>query len=341
MKRRVLAATVLAAAAWMVVASGPASAHGRRGGCAPPCAPVHYTGCAPAGHWAYVDKEVTCHKAEWVTKDVDVWVNELKPKTEKYKYWVCVPTTVKEKVTVCEWRHVQQPFKYTVLETVSEPAKVKVCKPKWVSHEVPYTWKECVTKTKPGKQTVWDCVLEPKTVTCSVPVYKTVSVPACPPCGGCWHGCGAPCGAVAYACQTVCEMVPHTYTVHEKKLVSREIDVTVCYHEWVEHSGKRTVHQCVHEWVDVDTVVHKCVPVEKDGVRTVCQPVHVQKEIDVCRPQLVEKDGERTVYECVSVKKTVKQSHCVQVPYTTVVKVPVWCPAPVVAACGPVAPCCH
>lgn len=330
-----MAAAVLGAAAWLAVATEQATAHGRRASCAPACD----TGCAPAGHVVYVDKEVTCHKTEYVTKDVEVTVHELKPKTEKYKYHVCETKMVKEKVTVCEWQHVQVPYKYTVMTVVAEPTKVKVCKPKLVSREVDYTWKECVTKTKPGKQTVWTCVSEPKVVTCMVPTFKHVAVPVCgSPCG---HPCGAPCGGVAYACQTVCEMVPSTHTVYERKMVSHEVDVQICYHEWVEHKGKKMVHECVHEWVDVDTVVHKCVPVEKDGVRTECRLAHVEKEIDVCRPHLVEKDGERTVYEAHPVKKMVKETHCVTVPYTTTVKVPVFVPAP----CAPVAPvggiCCH
>src|SRR5207244_2129876 len=102
MTGRVLAVAILGTA-MAVVTAQEASAFGARrgGGCDSPCATTGGA-CQTACAVSYVDQKVTGLKAEWKTRKVDIEVLEYKTVEEKFKNIDCVPTTVMQKVRVCQ-----------------------------------------------------------------------------------------------------------------------------------------------------------------------------------------------------------------------------------------------
>ena len=189
MKRRVMLAAVLGAAAW---ASAPQSANafggklfGRAKGTAPAaaacvapsegtvvaaadaCAAPSVVSAAPAvaatdscgavsAGVSYVTQSVTKYRTETVSKQVPVTVMKMVPKTETYTYTEAVPVTTVTKQTVTEYKQVPktETFSYTVMQnqTVTEPRTVTEYQT--VAKQVPYTYTEQVPVTTVTKQTV-------------------------------------------------------------------------------------------------------------------------------------------------------------------------------------------
>ena len=108
----------------------------------------------------------------------------------------------------------------------------------------------------------------------------------------------------------------------------KEIEVDVTTYTRVPGKTVQKVTSRVPNWIEKEVLVNKCVPVQKDGTRTVCFYVPVEKEVDVRSTKMTEKTGTRVVRKCVPVEKTVKQTFNKMVPYETTVKVPVYTPAP-------------
>lgn len=343
MKRRVLALVVFGAAMWLAAPQTATAGHGgRRGGMSGDCG-----GCGTSYTVSYVDKKVTAYKCETETKDVKVIVNEWVDSKEDYKYTVCEPVITKQKVTVQQMQTKQEAYKYTVMEPTQVKQMVKVCEWNLVTKDVEVTTYDCVPVVTKQKRIVCETVCVPVTVT------KTITPPA-PDCGGGrGHGlfsrlchkkkddCADPCPAPAPCPQTI------TCTVMQKQLVKKEIEVDVTTYTRVPKKSMQKVTTRVPNWVEKEVLVNKCVPVQKDGMRTVCFYVPVEKEVDVCTTKMTEKTGTRTVRKCVPVEKTVKQTFNKMVPYETTVKVPVYTPvvqpaptpAPCATPCATPSPC--
>jgi hypothetical protein len=341
MKRRMLALAALGGLLW---ASTPeAAAFGgkkKRGG---DCdGPAYAGGYAPAGTGggcgytvSYVDQKVTAYKTETETKDVKVMVNKLVDVKEDFKYFECVAVPGKQKVTFQELKSKEEPFKHTVMEPAAVKQTVKVCEYKTEYKDVPtvtYSYTPVVTKQK---RTVCEYVTVPVCVTevvhpapapCDTPARgglfsrlcgkkkKADCAPPCPP-----APCDAPCPQVV------------TRTVMQKQAVHREVEVDVTTYQRVEHKGTAKVCVVTPVMVDKEVIVHKCVPVEKTGTRTVHYYVPVEKEVDVVTHKMEERTGTRTVKKCVPTEETVKHTFCKLVPYETTVKVPVYTPVPMPA----------
>lgn len=166
---------VLAVLVVVLVATPSQACHkGGCGGCAPACAPcVSY-------QVTYVDKVVTCYKAEWREKEVTCTINRCIPRevVEERKICVLVPEMRQEKrtITVCRAvpREVEQQVTCTrmVQVCVTDPCTGCVrtcCKP------------ECYTATV--KRIVCDMVPEQKEITVNICNYRqeerTVQVKRC------------------------------------------------------------------------------------------------------------------------------------------------------------------
>ncbi|MBA4066070.1 MAG: hypothetical protein C0501_20595 [Isosphaera sp.] len=311
------------------------------------CGPAFAGGYTPAGFGggcggytvSYVDQKVTAYKTETETKDVKVMVNKLVDVKEDFKYFECVAVPGKQKVTVQELKSKEEPYKWTVMEPTTVKQTVKVCEYKTEYKDVPtvsYSYTPVVTKVK---KTVCEYVTVP---VCVTEVVHPAPAPCAAPARGGLFGrlcgkkkkddCGPPCPA---PCETPCPQVV-TRTVMQRQAVHREVEVDVTTWQRVEHKGTAKVCVVTPVMVDKEVLVHKCVPVEKSGTRTVHFYVPVEKEVDVVTHKQVEKTGTRVVKKCVQVEDTVKQTFCKLVPYETTVKVPVYTPVP--APCPP-APC--
>ena len=223
MTRRVLAATILGAAAWLMLNPVDAWAFGGKGkysgggcgtgapayvsdGCAAPCAPPPMP---------YMTHTVTRYRSEMHTRQVAVTRMQMVPVTQEYTYTVMTPVTTTKKVSVTEYKQVltEQPYTYMVNELVTTPEKIKVTENTVVTTEQPYTYMvnelvttpekikvtentvvnkeeaftyfEMVAVTKPEKHTVTYTVCVPVQVTEMVPVTHVVSSPCAAPMGGC------------------------------------------------------------------------------------------------------------------------------------------------------------
>jgi hypothetical protein len=337
MKQRMFTMAVLGFAMWLAVPQQAAAFGFRKkaceSNCAPSCAPAPCAmvagPCAPQATVTYVEKKVTAYKTETETKDVKVMVTKLVDAKEDYKFMVCEPVVTKSKVTVMTMQTKEETYKYTVMQLVPVTEKVKVASYVPVTKDV-----ECITYD------MVPVITKQKKVVCEtvcVPVVVTKVIP--PPCessGGLFsklchkhNSCDAPCAAPCP--QTV------SCTVMQKQTVRKEIEVDVTC---MTRVPKKTIKQVVTQqvvWTEKDVTVQKCVPAEKTGTRMVSICVPVEKVVDVTTLTMVEKTGTRTVQKSTQVEQIVKQNFTKLVPYETTVKVPVYTPAPVVAA-SPCAP---
>lgn len=326
MTRRLLILALLGTAMCLAT-SGQATAFGflkKHSSC--DCAPA----CATPGTVTYVDKKVTCYKAETEVKDVKVMVNQLVEEKVEYKYTVCEPFTTKQKVTVQEMKTKEEPYKYTVMVPTVVKEKIKVCSMVPVTKDVEVTIYEMVPTVTKQKRIVCETICVPVTVCCTVPVHtphkglfgglcgKKNECDPCPP---------EPCY------QTI------TKTVMQKQVVTKEVEVNVTTCTCVPKKVIKKVTTCQAVWTDKDVEVTKCIPAEKTGMHTVCFYVPVEKEISVTTMKPVEKVGTRIVCKCVPVEKVVKQTFTKMVPYETTVKVAVYTPAPVPAPAPCPTPC--
>jgi hypothetical protein len=266
--------------------------------------------CGGPGPACYADQVVTTYKPVWKCKKVEVDCVEHRWVEEPYKYKVCkvIETKVPCQYTTYEWRQVKD--------------TVKVCKCEWKERPEPYTtYEPQYTKTK-VKKIVYDTVCVPT----EVPV--PVSAPACDDggkrrglfarlCGRKKADCAAPCPP---PCGDGCG--PATQIVMKPTRVPREVECEEVVCKMVPKPGVRNVKYLDCKWVDQEVLVWKCVPVVKDGFKTVCTPTWVD-----C-------DGVRKVCKPFQVKKWVDQPYCEWVKCDTVVKVPVPCGSGPAAGCG-------
>lgn len=362
MTRRMLAAAALGAVALMAATPAESWAFGGKrkkaadcGGCPEAVAVAHAPAadCGPAAApaVAYADQVVVSYKPEWKKKQVEVNATEYKWVDEEYTYKACEYVSKKEKVKVCEHKETKEAYKYTVNEWQQVKDKVKVCETEWKEKEEKYSYYEPAYTKQKVKKTVYETVCVPTEVT--VPV----SAPAPAPCedGGKRKGlfarlcakkkkddCAAPCPAPApcpTGCDAPCGPAVVTQVVMKATRVAKEVEVeeTVC--TMVKKEGVRKVKYAEPKWVEKEVTVSKCMPVVKEGTRTVLTPTWVEKEVDVKVPTWVEKKGTHKVCKAFPVKKMVEQAYCEMVKVETVVKVPVSAPAPAPAAdCGGCAP---
>lgn len=328
--RRLFGLGTAAIAAALVVMIQDASAFGKRNrGCdAPSCTPA----CATSV--AYVDQKVTCYKTEWKTKKVEMDVVENKWVDQKFKYTVCVPTQVKEKVKVCELVQTKQAYKYTVNKIVAVKEKVKVCQNVWTEKEEKYTYMEPVWGKTKVMKTVCETVCVPTQVACAAPSCdsgrkglfgRLCHKPSCDPCP---TACADPCA-------------PVMKTVMVRQVVSKQVEVEVATCTMVKKDGSRKVKVCTPTWVEQEVTVNKCVPTEMTGERIVCTPTWVEREVTVTKMVPTEKEGTQKVCVPTTTKKTVDVSYCERVAYETTIKVAVPCAAPAPACCTPAPACCH
>lgn len=204
-----LVAMGLAAVVVVASAVGQAAAFGcRHGGCDSGCATPS---CGT--QVTYVDKEITCYRTEWKTRDVQCVVNKMVPKevTSEYTCTVMVPEWKEEKrnITVCKMVPKVVEREVTCCKmvpvTCTDPCTgctYTCCKPQTFTQKVQCTVCEMVKENK--EITVKVCVCKPEkrtykctrivceckqeTVTCkqcycvSVPYKTTVKVAVCTPC---------------------------------------------------------------------------------------------------------------------------------------------------------------
>lgn len=326
MTRRMLVVAVMGVAMFATTREAAAFGKKRGGDCATPCATAAAP-CAPQYTVSYVEKKVTAYKQEMKTKDVKVMVNEWVDTKETFKYIVAEPVVVKQKVTVHEMKTKEETYKYQAMEWATVKEKVKVCEYKKVEKEVDVVTCEMVPVQTMVKKTVCETVCVPVTVTKVVypkPERKGLFARCCN------KGCDDPCPPCP---QTV------TCTVMQKQTISKVIEVPCTTYNRVEKKSKQKVTTMEPVWVEKDVDVKKCVPVQKEGKRTVCYTVPVEKEIDVRTCKNVEKTDTRIVKKCVQVEKVVKQTYCENVPYETTVKVPVYTPVATPAPAPCATPC--
>jgi len=329
MTRRVLAVALLGAAMVLTLDTQEASAFGGRSrkSCGPPpCPPPSCdTSCGYGSGSGYnvswVEQKVTGYRPEWKTKKVDVVVVEHKMVEQPYTYWVSQPVVTKQKAKVCEMAQSEQPYTYVVNKMVESKQKVKVCQVTWQQKEVPYTWYEAVHAKTQVKRTVYDCSWVPTVVNCTVPCYT----------GGCWSRCCGGCGSPCVSYTNV------SYTVNKPVYTPRDVMVDVWTCNYVERKGNRMVSIPVENWVEQEVPVWTCVPTKVEGKRWVSTPTWVEREVNVSTWQNVEQKGTRMVPQPFETKRTVEQPYCEWVKYETVVKVPVYTPAPSTSWWG----CCH
>jgi hypothetical protein len=310
--------------------------------------------------WVDNKEEYKYMVCEPVTTKTKVMVNEWVETKETYKYIICKPVTTKTKVTYSEQKTKEEPYKYTVMEPTQVKEKVNVCDMVPITKDVVTTVYDMVPVTTMQKRVVCQTVCVPVTVTCTVPVA--------PP--HVHHGLFGGLCAKKHECEcpTPCPPTPCyetiTKTVMQRQVVSKEIEVPVTTCNRVPRQVTQKVTTYDRVWSTKEVMVTKCVPIEKTGMRTVCFYVPIEKEMDVtvmkpveetgtrivkkCVPiekvmdvttmVPVEKTGTRVVKKCVPVEKTVKQTFTKMVPYETVVKVPVYTPAPAAAPAPSPAP---
>jgi hypothetical protein len=188
----------------LVLAVGPAQAHGLRRACSPPPVPVCVT---------WVEKEVEAYKPVWKEKEVEVEVCTpvYKPMTQKYKctvweakyvdekrtcvFWKYEPKEVERMVPRCRtvqvkctdpctgctyltcrpetyWEKVK--FMTTVCVPDTKEVMVKVCKYEPKEKEFEYHYTACEWKKDKVKKKVWYCEYEKYKTKVCVPVYTPV-----------------------------------------------------------------------------------------------------------------------------------------------------------------------
>ena len=263
------------------------------------CGDVWHSGCSQPSLqpiWKTKQVEVICHEHIWVE--------------EPFKYTICVPTLVKQKVKCCEVVATPVPYKYWCCELVKVKETVKCREYVWTEVDEPYTWCEPVIS-----------IVKQKKLIC-----ETVCVPYCIPCFVPYSPCGNPC---------------QNSVVMKPTVITREIecDVTICTS--VLRHGVRKCKVCTPIIVEREIECCKYVQVEKEGIKIVYVPVVVEKEIDCYISVPIEKDGIRKVCRTVTVKKIVDQPYCDWVVCST--PCPDYCPTPCPSHhhCNPYPDYCH
>jgi len=207
----------------------------RAGGCG-------WVGCAaPACGVTYVDRVVTCYRAETRTRVVPVQVTRYVTETvpEKVKYVEMVqevtPTERTETYYVCVPREVQ--YNYTVNVPVWTPTTVK--------------------------QTYYTCA--PQEVVTQVPVCRSVPCQVCDPCTGCCYT----------SCKQVTEWQSVRTVVYRPVAQTRDVTVNVCSYRQEQRTGTYTVHEMQPRSRKVTVNVVTCKPVERETTvnRVVCRAV--------------------------------------------------------------------
>ncbi len=291
--------------------------------------------CAPAPPPQMVERTVTRYRPEYKEREVQVTVNKMFPREEKFTYFECVPETkpVKRMETVCRIVVKEVPYTYTVCVPVPVQEKRTMTCYTNVTKEVPYTCTVNVPVTTYEKRMETRYTMVPRTVECEV---STACSEGCD--SGCFsgggrrrHGRGCCVSACSFPCGG-CE-APCTHRVQRTiwECVPRQVEVSVPVVTWKteERKGTRLVCECVPQTREYTVTVCRPQMQERKGVRIVCERVPEQREVTVyvTNYQRVERTGTRIVQECRPVTETRKVSVCQMVPYTTTEKV-------VLAGCG-------
>lgn len=313
MKRQVL--TWFAAAAIMLAfALGTSEAHHRRGsGCcvsAPSCAPAD---CGPV---QYVERQVTCYRAQAVEQTVTEQVTRCVAVQENFTYAVNVPVTRQEKRTqtvyVQQQKEIQVPVNVCVPVTTNERRTVTEYTP--TNKVVNFTYTVMVPETVQRKvlSTTFQCV--PRQETIAVPVCRMVPVQCTDACGNC-----------VTTCRPVVETQQVTRTVMDRVPTTQEVTINevVCRAE--NRQGQRTVCEMVASQREVTVPVTRMQVQQQMVRRVVCEVVPQQQEVmvNVCSFETRQQTGTRTVYRPVTENVTRKVLVNQMVPYTTTVRVPV------------------
>lgn len=309
MKHLALTSVVFALLGWVTLDSQASHRRGSCGGseaCGPaPCAPV-----APQ----YVEQQVTRYKCVQKERDVQMVINRLVPREEKYTYTVMVPVTreVSRTETCYKPVHKQVEYTCTVMVPVTTQEKRTITRCQIVQKEVDATYTVMVPKTVQQKRTITYCELERRLQEVTVPVCRTIQVQCQDQCGNCYTACQR---VVEYQKVTREVCVP----IHKSKEVL--VNVTVC--EPQVRSCKKIVCHPVTTQTEVVCNVVRCVPQQQKMTRTVCEMVPETRQVvcNVTTCQAEQRTGTRTVYECRAETVTRKCFYNEMVPYTETIRV--------------------
>jgi hypothetical protein len=299
-------------------------------GCAPCPPPACQPACVPTQptcEWEEVERIVQVQ--EWDTETRKVQVTEYERQecertvtvydrvrhddkvSHEVTYYVNVPKSREETITVCKpvWRDVK--FKYTVCELIRDTKKCTrtVCKPVWTEVDQDCTVMVPCVEDRTDKVCVWKCVPVTRTrQVCEDQGHweeRSVQVGSCNTgCYTCNH-CNTWCNTCA---PVACAPVTCTQKVWVPNVVTKDVEYTV--NEW----------QCSKE--DRTYQVTVCKPVTKTRKVKVCNWTTVEEEYDyvVCRTQQVEKIGTRKVCEMVRQEQICTINYTVCVPKTKIVE---------------------
>lgn len=229
-----------------------------------------------------------------VTKKVTSYETVCVKSTEDYEYYVCEPKTMSkeedyieltpvmtskdEEYTAYETKCVERKGtrKVTKYVTVKVPVKVTEDHGHWVTTCVPQTVVSHCGSCCNGCGTVRHTVMVPTCQWVSKPVTKTVDT----------YQCQAQTTDEPYTWyETVCTPVKKTRKIYHCSYKEEKKKRTVTWTEYHQKkmTGKRDVYR------------YECRPVTKDVTYQVCQPVHVQKPVQVTVCKMVPQTVTRTV----------------------------------------------
>jgi hypothetical protein len=325
MKRlRVLA---LAVAALMLAAGSVRACHHGCGWCCPPPCDTCSNVCV-----SWVDQVVTCYHTEMRERSVPVVVQrpvynevvtpytctvmvpEYHNERRVATVYTSVPHQVTQNVTYCR----AVPVYSTVTQWVTSYTQV----PRQVTYNVNYCRTVPVYGT--ARQWVTRYTRVPRPVTYNVTTCHLVPVTCTDPCTGCCHTVCQPQYSTQPVTTTVWECVPH----------QEEVTVPTCtYHtEWYTQPVTTTVWECVPVRREVTATVcnYKTEYYTQPVTSTVYECVPVQREywVSVCSYRPVQQTYQYRHVVCSYTSETVwhREWYCVNVPYQTTVKVPVYTP---------------